>query len=325
MTTPRVSVMMTAYNRQDFIASAIESVLAQTFDDFELVVVDDGSRDGTVEIARAFERQDPRVRVVVNDRNLGDYPNRNRAASLARGSLLKYHDSDDAMYPHCLAVMVGMLTACPSAAFGLTNAVAWPGAPCPMVLTPRMAYQREFFGAGLFMCGPSGALFRADAFRALGRFDDFGAASDYRFWLRACARVNVALLPADLFWYRLHAGQEMQSQAAVQEYARAARATWDALNASDCPLTGDEREQARTVALFRVAKLAARDCRAGRFALASYRMRESGATPSDWLRYLRLPRRDRFAGTPLDGDGEFAIPDWKQVAATESRSTSMSR
>src|SRR5207245_7643788 len=85
MSAPTVSVLMTAYNREQYIASSIESVLVQTFDDLELVIVDDGSTDGTVEIARHFARQDPRVRVDVNDRNLGDYANRNRAAALARG------------------------------------------------------------------------------------------------------------------------------------------------------------------------------------------------------------------------------------------------
>ena len=119
MTTPLVSVLMTSFNRERYIADAIESVLAQTFTDFELVVVDDASSDRSVEIARAYERRDPRVRVVVNARNLGDYPNRNHAATLARGRLLKYHDSDDVMYAHCLDVMVSMLLSEPDAAFGL--------------------------------------------------------------------------------------------------------------------------------------------------------------------------------------------------------------
>src|SRR5207249_1995817 len=59
MSAPTVSVLMTAYNRERYIAASIESVLAQTFDDLELVVVDDGSGDGTVEIARRFARRDP--------------------------------------------------------------------------------------------------------------------------------------------------------------------------------------------------------------------------------------------------------------------------
>ena len=107
---PLVSVVMTAYNRERYVGAAIESVLAQTFADFELIVVDDGSVDRTVEVARQYE-DDPRLRIVLNERNLGDYPNRNRAAALARGRFLKYHDSDDVMYPHCLSTMVGPLDA----------------------------------------------------------------------------------------------------------------------------------------------------------------------------------------------------------------------
>ena len=99
---PTVSVLLTAFNRERFIGPAIESVLAQTFADFELLVVDDCSTDGTVQVARGY-LSDPRVRLVQNERNLGDYPNRNHAATFAVGEYIKYHDSDDVMYPHCLA------------------------------------------------------------------------------------------------------------------------------------------------------------------------------------------------------------------------------
>ena len=187
MSAPAVSVLMTAFNRERYVAEAIESVLGQTFEDFELVVVDDASHDRTVDIARKYEA-DPRVRVVVNERNLGDYPNRNRAAALARGAFIKFHDSDDVMYPHCLAAMVEPLRAEPGAALALSSGWHWPGGPCPMLLTPRLAYQREFLGQGLFMCGPAGALIRTDVFRSLGGFPERGAASDYVFWLKACAR-----------------------------------------------------------------------------------------------------------------------------------------
>ena len=79
MTPPLVSVLMTAYNRERYIAAALDSVLAQSFGDFELLVVDDCSTDATAAIARAYERRDSRVRVVVNERNLGQFGNRNVA------------------------------------------------------------------------------------------------------------------------------------------------------------------------------------------------------------------------------------------------------
>jgi glycosyltransferase involved in cell wall biosynthesis len=308
MTSPLVSVLVTSYNRERYIASSIESVLAQTLGDFELLVVDDCSKDATVDVARSYERRDPRVRVVVNDRNLGDYGNRNRAAGLARGTLLKYHDSDDLMYPHCLEVMVSMLLSEPRAGFGLSSGWYWPGGPCPMLLTPRMAYQREFLGEGMFMCGPGGALFRTEVFRELGGFVDEGAPSDYFFWLRACTRVNVVLLPADLFWYRMHPSQEFQSAKAQRQYTRAFGASWRALDAAECPLTPEEREQARRNRAYHLAKRTYEDLRRGRWTSARLRLQSSSLGPREWLTYLRRPRRDQFAGTPLDANGDYLIP-----------------
>jgi glycosyltransferase involved in cell wall biosynthesis len=308
MSAPAVSVLMTAYNRAPYIAASVESVLGQTFDDFELIVVDDGSTDGTLEVVRGFARRDPRIRVEVNERNLGQFGNRNRASELARAPLLKYHDSDDLMYPHCLAVVVGMMAMVPSAGFGLSCGWFWPGGPCPMLLTPRMSYQREYLGTGMFMCGPPGAIFRADVFRQLGGFVDEGVPSDYLFWLRACAQVNVALLPADLFWYRMHPAQEFQSARAQDEYARTFGASWRALHAAECPLTPEERELAKRNRVYHLAKRTLQDLRRGRLRMARARLRASGVSTSDWLAYLRPPYHDPYAGTPVDSNGEYVIP-----------------
>jgi glycosyltransferase involved in cell wall biosynthesis len=306
--TVTVSVLMTAYNRERYIAAAIESVLAQTFTDIELIIVDDDSTDATVAIARRYEQLDPRVHVHVNPVNLGDYANRNHAARLARGRYLKYHDSDDLMYPHCLKTMVQALDAEPRAGFAMTTAWAWPGGPSPMLSTPRMSYQREFLGFGLFMCGPSCGLFRRDVFRALGGFDDIGVASDYAFWLKACARYSALLVYADLFWYRQHAGQELHSRKAARQYAELPRVVWAALHAPDCPLERGELGTARRNFVWTIAKQSYRDLRRGRFGLAFYRYRRAGVSLLDWMRYLRRPRRHALAGTPLGPDGDVLIP-----------------
>jgi glycosyltransferase involved in cell wall biosynthesis len=76
-------------------------VLASSFKDFELIIVDDCSKDHTVEIERRY-RSDPRVQIHVNEKNLGDYPNRNRAANYANGKYPGYLDSDDIIYPYGL-------------------------------------------------------------------------------------------------------------------------------------------------------------------------------------------------------------------------------
>lgn len=300
MSVPAISVVLTAYNREQYIGEAIESVLAQTFADFELIVCDDASTDGTVAVAEAYAARDPRIRIVRNAGNRGDYPNRNHAATFARGAYLKYHDSDDVMYPHCLAVMHGMLDAAPEAGFALSASGAWPGGPCPMLLTPEQAYQREYLGGGLFHLGPAAALFRTDVFRRLGGFPLVGCASDYVFWVRACRQVPVLLVPGDLFYWRVHPGQESSSAVDQMDKARASLDAWRALDGEDCPLRPADRILARRNWTWVVVRGVWRHLRAGRAALALAVWSHSGMTAADLARYLRRPRRTPDAGTPMD-------------------------
>ncbi|MFO0226585.1 MAG: glycosyltransferase family 2 protein [Planctomyces sp.] len=115
-----VSVLVTVYNRERYLAECLDSILCSTFQQFEVVVVDDGSRDRSREIAADFAARDSRIRVFHNDVNLGDYPNRNRAAELARGRWLKYVDSDDRIEPHGLQTMLQAVAEFPAAALALS-------------------------------------------------------------------------------------------------------------------------------------------------------------------------------------------------------------
>lgn len=295
-----ISVLLTSYNRERYIAESIESVLAQTCRDFELIVTDDCSTDRSAEIAREYAKQDSRIRVIVNPTNVGQFQNRRMAASLARGQYLKYHDSDDVMYRHCLAVMVEALDAEPRAGLALSGSRDWPGGKCPMLLTPRLAYEREFLGTGLFQLGPASALFRADVFRELGGFPISGIASDYLFWLEACAKVNVLLVSGDLFYYRVHAGQELAKPENTILYAQARGAVWKMLNSPECPLDPAVLDRAKTNFLWAAARDACRQFRAGRFGAAAAIVRFLGLDVADWIRYLRPPSRNPNAGTPVE-------------------------
>jgi len=101
---PLVSICMPAYQASAWIADAIESALAQTWQNFELVVVDDGSTDSTLEVAQSYS--DPRVRVESNASNVGSAETHNRAIELARGPYVKFLHADDRLAPDCLAAMV---------------------------------------------------------------------------------------------------------------------------------------------------------------------------------------------------------------------------
>jgi glycosyltransferase involved in cell wall biosynthesis len=298
MSSPLVSVLLTSYNREDYIAESIESVLAQSFTDFELVVCDDRSVDRTVAIINDYARIDPRIRVSVNERNLGDYANRRHAASLARGRFLKYHDSDDVMYPHCLAAMVEPLQREPRAAFALSGSRSWPGGPCPMLLTPSLAYEREFLGSGLFQQGPASALFRADAFRDLGGFPEINYSGDYLFWMHACATVNVLLVSGDLFYYRIHAGQEAANPANSLAQAHASAEAWRMLNSEACPLSGETLAIAKRNFVFTQARGIVRNLKRRRFRAATDIAHHCGLGALDWMSHLRPPRRNSTAGTP---------------------------
>jgi len=90
-----VSVIMPAYNSEKYIVDAIESVLNQTYPDFELIVIDDGSKDRTFEIITFYSQKDSRVKVLQNDKNSGVSLTRNRGISLAKGEWIAFLDSDD--------------------------------------------------------------------------------------------------------------------------------------------------------------------------------------------------------------------------------------
>jgi glycosyltransferase involved in cell wall biosynthesis len=105
---PKVSVCIPAFNSERWVARTLRSVLGQTYSDFEVVIVDDASTDSTLAELRAFQG-DPRVRLYVNERNLGPVRNWNRTLDLARGRYLKFLHSDDLLYRDCLATMVDVL------------------------------------------------------------------------------------------------------------------------------------------------------------------------------------------------------------------------
>lgn len=200
---------MTAYNREKYIGSAIESVLASTFGDLELLVVDDRSKDNTLDIARSYEKLDPRVRVILNENNLGDYPNRNEAASLARGKWLKYVDSDDYIYPTGLQVMMDMMGRFPEAGYGLSSIYQFEERPFPIELSPREAYREHYFGRPIFHKAPLSAIIRKSVWEHVGGFSPTRMTSDMDMWHRLSVHYPVVLMPLGVVWYRIHAEQEM--------------------------------------------------------------------------------------------------------------------
>ena len=233
-----VSVLMTAYNREKYIGEAINSVLASTYTNLELIIVDDGSKDKTVEIAGSFAKQDERVKVYVNEKNLGDYPNRNQAAAYAKGKYLKYVDADDYIYPWGLHTLVNCMEQFPGAGYGLCSLEQDRARPFPFELTPREAYRYNYFGPGLFHKAPLSSIISVTAFQAVGGFGAIRMAGDCDMWHRLSAKYPVVLMPHGVVWYREHENQEMNDYRKYMKIYDEVRCR--ALNDSLCPLTADE-------------------------------------------------------------------------------------
>ena len=207
--TPLVSVLMTAYNRENYISEAIESVLASTYTNFELIIVDDQSLDRTLEIAESYKVNDSRIKVFQNQKNLGDYPNRNKAASYAQGKYLKYVDADDQIYPYGLEQLVFYMEQFPEAGYGLCSLEQDKEWVYPFCLSPKEAYNRHYIQKlPLFHKAPLSAIIKKDTFQKMGGFANVRHYGDLDMWHRLSKYHYVVLMPHGLVWYRTSDGQE---------------------------------------------------------------------------------------------------------------------
>lgn len=242
---PLVSVLMTTYNREKYLAVAVESVLASTYEDFELIIVDDQSKDRSLEIARDYATKDSRVKVILNEQNLGDYPNRNKAASLAAGKYLKYVDADDMIYPTGLEVLVSGMEQFPEAGFGLGSLPQDKHRIFPFMLTGEEAYKRHYFQEQLFHKAPLSAIIRKDAFEAVNGFTGRRYLGDFEMWHILASRYPVVLMPHGIVWYREHEEQEMQNNRTdftiPFKYLLCAE---EMISREECPLSEKDRSRA---------------------------------------------------------------------------------
>ena len=234
---------MTCYNREEFVTVAIESVLASSYTNFELIIVDDCSTDETVKIAKEYAARDERIKIYVNEKNLGDYPNRNKAASLAKGKYIKYVDSDDYLYPNGLEIMVRSMVQFPKAGFGLCSLKPNAEIPFPYMLSPKETYEYHFFGPGLFHKGPLTAIFLKSAFDKMGGFKEERMISDIDMWHRTTLQFPVVLMPDGIVWQRKHEEQELNDS---RKYiAEGAKIKWKYLLDPACPLVNEQIRQIR--------------------------------------------------------------------------------
>lgn len=185
---PAVSIVMPAYNVEAFIADALDSVLAQTFTDFEVLVVDDGATDGSRGIAERYAAQDPRVRLFIHE-NRGLAAARNTALRNSSGHYIALLDSDDLWEPGFLAAQVAILDARPE--IDIVTGNAWTlgswehGLPARPVPDPR-PHPDLFTILGDEYSVFIMSVFRRRVYDTIGGFDELLRTNeDFDFWFRS--------------------------------------------------------------------------------------------------------------------------------------------
>ena len=204
---PAVSIIMPAYNVAPYIASAVRSALVQTFSDFELIVVDDGSKDNTAEIVKSLMREDGRVRLV-QQANRGLAGARNTALRAARGDMFALLDSDDMWEPEFLAAQLAILEARPDVDIVTGNGWYLEGPRHGELARPYPDPRPDPVLASII--GDEWSVFimsvmRRRVYTAIGPYDEeMRSNEDYDFWLRAAvAGFTFARNDRPLGYYRV--------------------------------------------------------------------------------------------------------------------------
>lgn len=204
MSAPRVSVLIAAYDAAPFIEATLESALGQTFGDLEVLVIDDGSRDGTADVVRRVAASDPRLRLIEQE-NRGLSATRNRGIAEAQGSLIAFLDHDDLWHPEKLALQVAVMDAQPETAVVSCHSA--------LIDTDQRCLGWRFGGDANgdvyaemlvwdVVSGGSVTLVRREALEAVGPFDEtLRIREDWDMWIRLARCYAFATVPRVLVGY----------------------------------------------------------------------------------------------------------------------------
>ena len=226
MTTPKVSVLMPVYNAERYLREAVESILGQTFGDFEFIIVDDGSTDGSLAILREYERRDGRIRLLSRP-NTGIVGALNDGIALARAPLLARMDADDWSMPTRFERQVQFLDRHPECvAVGTWLLVTDPeGAPIftmrqetdPAQLSRNLL---EFRGTGI---GHATVIMRRDAVMHVGGYrKEYQWSEDRDLWLRLDEIGTLTSISEVLYRYRYHLSSVCHRRLLAQHRANTA-------------------------------------------------------------------------------------------------------
>lgn len=309
MTPPAISVAMSVYNGERFLGQAIESVLGQTFGDFEFLILDDGSRDRTREIVAGYAARDSRIRPIFRE-NRGLVASLNELVDEAHAQIVARMDADDVCMPERFARQIAFLAGHPDHGVvgcwsedideeGKSYTVDAPEHP-----DTHEAFLAAIESGGPLICHPA-AMFRRDLVRSVGGYHAaFRHCEDLDLWLRLASLTRLCSIPERLIRYR-HYAQQVSSRHATEQQVGAAVAR----------LAYEERKAGRpdpTASLTALPPIDELDALFGREGVA----RQVRATVAPQLLYSRAGLTDNGFDLVVDHLREGGRPEgiWRTVA-----------
>jgi glycosyltransferase involved in cell wall biosynthesis len=208
---PLVSVFIPAYNAELYIENAIRTCLLQTYTNFEIIIVNDGSTDNTSVIVEKLKNTEDRIQIYHNETNLGLSPTRNRGVELCKGDYIALLDADDLMHPMRLEKQVEYLINNQE-----YNAVSsWMEQFDESGNRKRIRYSKDLNkikSKSIFYSPVSHAasMFKANVLKKLGYRKEFIFAEDHDLWIRFLQNYSIDVIPVVLYYYRSHATQSIK-------------------------------------------------------------------------------------------------------------------
>jgi len=227
---PRISAILPTFNREKVLALSIDSVLTQTFQDWELIVVDDRSTDGTEALVRAYA--DPRIRYVANTGRRGSAGARNFGISLAQAPVLAFHDAGDEWLPRKLETQLSALDGLPPAVGVVYSPMIWlywdgskKDLVPPVFSAEESGTWRRALGRGVGGVYLQAALVRRAAFDAVGGFDeDLNRWVDLDFFMRVARDFRFQFVPGPVaVYHEMEGGISNNADAMLDAYCKIMR------------------------------------------------------------------------------------------------------
>lgn len=312
------SILITSYNQEKTITDTIRSCLAQTYQDYEIVISDDGSTDRSIAIIESFT--DPRIRFFKQEKNLREYNNRNFLVKNAKGEYVIFIDAEDIIYPHALEIVAYYLKFFPG--IGMMVTQEWTTKIIyPVKLSPADLYRLELLDSGLFGGNFTNLIFRRDTLIEAGLFPTHIKSGDTYMQFKL-ALTEPALIIGDIAWWRNSPGnvtQKLNPEYCAKDYCHLADTIHYKVEMLDnplCPLTNAEIHQAKLNLYGGCLRMALRWLLKFKFKKLYY-LFKGLKIPSGYYKSLFIPAKNNFfshysGSNPMHTPVNFVVNE-KQV------------